>query len=75
MTPSPRVLEAAVVAAIEAVGGDTVADVAMVEVTPVAVVEKMVRAEGSPFAEKASPVAVVVVVVPVANRRDHEFVA
>ena len=75
MTPSPRVLEAAVEAAIEAVGGDTVADVAMVEVTPVAVVEKMVRAEGSPFAEKGSPVAVVVVVVPVANRRDHEFVA
>ena len=75
MTPSPRVLVAAVVAAIEAVGDDTVPDVAMVEVTPVAVVEKMVRAEGSPFAEKASRVAVVVAVVPVANRRDHEFVA
>ena len=45
----------------------------IMEVDQTEVEGRVVRVVGSPSAEKASPVKVVVVVVQVVNRKDEEF--
>ena len=68
---TPNLLGHADEVGIEVVLADVTGEVVVMEVEEV--VAKAVRAAGSPFAERANPVAEVVAVVRAVNRKAHEF--